>query len=201
MYLPPSNVQHKDVGLLFLAVLVSPYHPTINTRHAPCGGTDRFRYDDIDGHGTFICNRGGNGILSGDGFALIQHKTGATSSEVLNMVRSIVLPDYQKKPFEPKQNHTTQSTDEEEIETHRNAPRGNDAMLYGIFGDFGRIAAKNTEVNPYAATFNLMTYLSAAIGRDVFFVGNDIHHVRLLVCILADQAKGKREAHTHYLTE
>ncbi len=70
-----------------------------HNQHAPCpacGGTDRFRYDDIDGHGTFICGQGGNGILSGDGFALIQHKTGATSSEVLNMVRGIVLPNYQK---------------------------------------------------------------------------------------------------------
>ena len=70
-----------------------------DNKHAPCpacGGTDRFRYDNQDGHGTFICNQGGNGILSGDGFALIQHKTGATSSEVLNMVRGIVMPDYQK---------------------------------------------------------------------------------------------------------
>ena len=67
--------------------------------HAPCpacGGTDRFRYDNQEGHGTFICSQGGNGILSGDGFALIQHKTGATSSEVLNMVRGIVMPEYQQ---------------------------------------------------------------------------------------------------------
>jgi len=70
-----------------------------HNKHTPCpacGGTDRFRYDNQDGHGTFICNQGGNGILSGDGFALIQHKTSATSSEVLNMVRGIVMPDYQK---------------------------------------------------------------------------------------------------------
>lgn len=167
-----------------------------DNKHAPCpacGGKDRFRYDDIDGHGTFICNQGGNHTLSGDGFALIQHKTGATSSEVLNMVRSIVLPDYQKKPFEPKQNHTTQSTDEEAIETHRNAPRGNDAMLYGIFGDFGRIAAKNTEVNPYAAAFNSMIYLSSAIGRDVFFyIGNDIHHVRLFGLHIGRSSQGQK---------
>ena len=167
-----------------------------DNKHAPCpacGGTDRFRYDNQDGHGTFICNQGGNGILSGDGFALIQHKTGATSSEALNMVRGIVLPDYQKKPFEPKQNHTTQSTDEEAIETHRNAPRGNDAMLYGIFGDFGRIAAKNTEVNPYAAAFNSMIYLSSAIGRDVFFyIGNDIHHVRLFGLHIGRSSQGQK---------
>ena len=67
-------------------------------------------------------------------------------AEVLNMVRGVLFYLIIKKPFEPKQNHTTQSTDEEEIETHRNAPRGNDAMLYGIFGDFGRIAGKNTKL-------------------------------------------------------
>ncbi|MCB1660219.1 MAG: hypothetical protein KDI39_18505, partial [Pseudomonadales bacterium] len=162
--------------------------------HCPaCGGTDRFRYDNQDGHGTFICNQGGNGILSGDGFALIQHKTGATSSEVLNMVRGIVMPDYQKKPFEPKQAQPRSSTDEEEIETHRNAPRGNDAMLYGIYGEFGRVAAKNTEVNPYAATFNLMIYISSAIGRDVFFyVGNDIHHIRLFGLHIGRSSKGQK---------
>ena len=36
----------------------------------------------------------------------------------------------------------------EEIEAHRNAPRGTPAMLYGIFGEIGRIAADGTEANP-----------------------------------------------------
>jgi len=83
-----------DAILSRLGITLPPHN-----QHAPCpacGGTDRFRYDNQDGHGTFICGQGGNGILAGDGFALIQHKTGATSSEVLNMVRGIVLPNYQK---------------------------------------------------------------------------------------------------------
>ncbi|WP_245911073.1 primase-helicase zinc-binding domain-containing protein [Neisseria iguanae] len=32
-------------------------------------GKDRFRYDDLDGQGTFFCNQYG----AGDGFSLIMH--------------------------------------------------------------------------------------------------------------------------------
>lgn len=44
--------------------------------HGPCpacGGKDRFRFDDQNGDGSFICSRGGGGILAGDGFALLGH--------------------------------------------------------------------------------------------------------------------------------
>lgn len=44
--------------------------------HGPCpgcGGKDRFRFDDRDGDGTFICSQGGGDNLSGDGFTLLQH--------------------------------------------------------------------------------------------------------------------------------
>jgi phage/plasmid primase-like uncharacterized protein len=39
---------------------------------AGCGGTDRFRWDDKDGNGTFYCNGGGDPV-AGDGFGLIKH--------------------------------------------------------------------------------------------------------------------------------
>ena len=41
--------------------------PPIN-KHAPCpacGGMDRFRFVDQDGHGTFFCGQGGNGTVGG----------------------------------------------------------------------------------------------------------------------------------------
>lgn len=44
--------------------------------HGPCpgcGGKDRFRFDDQDGDGTFLCSQGGGDLLSGDGFTLLQH--------------------------------------------------------------------------------------------------------------------------------
>jgi putative DNA primase/helicase len=67
--------------------------------HAPCpacGGKDRFRFDDKDGHGTFICSQGGNGTLAGDGFSLIQHHTQCSAEEALKRVRDIVMPSTDK---------------------------------------------------------------------------------------------------------
>ena len=46
----------------------------LKNKHQPCpacGGKDRFRYDDKDGNGTFICNHYNNG--AGDGFGLVMH--------------------------------------------------------------------------------------------------------------------------------
>ena len=86
-----------------------------------------------------------------------------------------------------------QDPDNNTIETHRNAPRGNAAMLYGIFGEFGRAAAKNTEVNPYAAAINLMIYLSASVGRGIYFyIGNDVHHVRLYGLHIGRSSRGQK---------
>jgi hypothetical protein len=52
--------------------------------HRPCpgcGGRDRFRFDDRDGAGTFICSQGGGEILSGNGVALLMHITGKSWRE------------------------------------------------------------------------------------------------------------------------
>ena len=41
----------------------------LRNRHGPCpgcGGRDRFRFDNRDGRGTFICSQGGNDELAGD---------------------------------------------------------------------------------------------------------------------------------------
>jgi hypothetical protein len=48
----------------------------LSNRHGPCpgcGGKDRFRFDDQEGNGTFICSQGGGGNLAGDGIALLAH--------------------------------------------------------------------------------------------------------------------------------
>ncbi|WP_347279541.1 primase-helicase zinc-binding domain-containing protein, partial [Plasticicumulans sp.] len=55
-------------------------------RHGPCpgcGGRDRFRYDDRDGNGTWLCSAGGGAPLAGDGFALLAHVHGWTATECL----------------------------------------------------------------------------------------------------------------------
>jgi hypothetical protein len=48
----------------------------LRPQHGPCpgcGGTDRFRFDDKDGRGTFICSQGGGEPLAGDGWDLLKH--------------------------------------------------------------------------------------------------------------------------------
>ena len=40
-----------------------------------CGGTDRFRFDDKEGRGTFFCNH----CRAGDGIALVMAKNGWSS--------------------------------------------------------------------------------------------------------------------------
>ena len=60
----------------------------LKNRHGPCpmcGGKDRFRFDNKQGRGTWICNQCG----SGDGFDLIQRITGMTFSEIAKEIDGI----------------------------------------------------------------------------------------------------------------
>ncbi len=57
----------------------------LTNRHRPCpgcGGTDRFRFDDKDGNGTWFCSGGGE-PRSGDGFALLAHVRGLLPFDAL----------------------------------------------------------------------------------------------------------------------
>lgn len=58
----------------------------LNGRHGPCpicGGKDRFRFDDKEGRGTFICNHCG----AGDGFDLLMRYFGWAFKEAAAAVR------------------------------------------------------------------------------------------------------------------
>lgn len=53
--------------------------PATHSKHGPCpgcGGEDRFRFDDKQGRGTFICSAGGGEPIAGDGFRLLEHVHG-----------------------------------------------------------------------------------------------------------------------------
>lgn len=66
--------------------------PTNPNGHAPCpicGGEDRFRFDNQNGDGTFICSQGGQGEIAGDGYALLEH-AGKTPSEALQLVNGVL---------------------------------------------------------------------------------------------------------------
>lgn len=61
----------------------------LKNKHGPCpicGGKDRFRFDDKDGKGTWICNQCG----AGDGYAMLQKLHGWGFKDALAEVRKVV---------------------------------------------------------------------------------------------------------------
>lgn len=63
----------------------------LRNKHQPCpacGGKDRFRYDDKDGNGTFICSHWQNG--AGDGFGLVMHFLACDFQTALGQVSGIL---------------------------------------------------------------------------------------------------------------
>lgn len=54
-----------------------------------CGGVDRFRFDNKNGDGSFICSQGTGEPIAGDGFTLLEH-AGKTPSEALQLVNGVL---------------------------------------------------------------------------------------------------------------
>lgn len=64
----------------------------LTDRHSACpacGGKDRFRFDDKNGEGTFICGGGGD-FQSGDGIALVMHLLGCEWKDAVNRVGELL---------------------------------------------------------------------------------------------------------------
>jgi len=65
-------------------------------KHGPCpgcGGRDRFRFDDQDGNGTFICSQGSGSNLAGDGIELYAHIRGIPWVDAVNELGEKLIPD------------------------------------------------------------------------------------------------------------
>ncbi len=97
----------------------------LKNKHGPCpicGGKDRFRFDDLDGRGTYICNPDGSGCGAGDGFQLLQRYHGWTSKEVFEFLENLLgvgpehIGDILKKTLLVKNNFNKQ----ENLESKRN---------------------------------------------------------------------------------
>ena len=64
-----------------------------------CGGKDRFRFDDIDGRGTYICGQCG----AGDGISLLMKVLNCDVKEVFESVAKVVgTVPYSKSQPEPQ---------------------------------------------------------------------------------------------------
>jgi hypothetical protein len=85
------------------------------------------------------------------------------------------------------------SCDEEDDAVHVNQPRPGEAMLYGLAGDVGKVAAATTEANRYAVCMGFLSFLSAMAGRDVYLpVGNTRHHARLFTLHVGRSSRGRK---------
>jgi putative DNA primase/helicase len=105
--------------------------------------------------------------------------------------RSTVSAAHQ--PFGSAEQLLMPATLDDAPDYHRNAPRGNLTMLYGLAGDIGREAAKGTEANQYAATMNFLTFLAANVGRNVYLrIGNVVHHLNLFSLHVGRSSTGRK---------
>lgn len=93
-------------GILSSLGIGVPDSPRMHSVCPGCGGKDRFRFDDRDGAGTFICTQGTGQPLSGDGFALVQHARNVDAATALRMVRGVmglsVRDDSQRQQRRPE---------------------------------------------------------------------------------------------------
>ncbi|HHJ40068.1 MAG TPA: hypothetical protein ENJ86_11535 [Methylothermaceae bacterium] len=82
----------------------------LKNRHGPCpgcGGQDRFRFDDLEGRGTWVCGGGGQ-EQAGDGFQLLEHVHGwnraesfKAVAETLGLADGMDPPPPRKAPAKP----------------------------------------------------------------------------------------------------
>lgn len=93
----------------------------LSGRHGPCpmcGGHDRFRFDNRDGAGTFICSQCG----AGDGFKLLMQIKGWDFKRVAEEIEAIVgsvEPEHQKR----------QTRNEQDLRSAMNALWANGALI------------------------------------------------------------------------
>ena len=74
---------------------------SLTPKHGPCpacGGKDRFRFDNLQDRGTFVCGRGGDPI-AGDGFALVQHLLDCNPADALRAVSQVLGGNHEAIPL------------------------------------------------------------------------------------------------------
>jgi phage/plasmid primase-like uncharacterized protein len=115
-------------------------------KHGPCpgcGGRDRFRFDDLDGRGTFFCSRGGD-PLSGDGFALLEHVQGCSFLAAVDIVAGVMGIERRAASNAAKQRHPTGPNIGWGVsDGHGKPKRRYDAYAADLFGEAIGIKASN----------------------------------------------------------
>ncbi len=143
-----------------------------------------------------------SGVGEGEGAALCGEWDGLTGGASLAVFLKS-NPDYSATQpltiasvFDLAKTHGwkgAQSSHDDSVDAHRNAPKPDPAMLYGLVGDVGRAAAVTTEANRYAVAAAHIAMLSAGVGRNVFMpVGNVKHHARIFMLHVGRSGRGRK---------
>ncbi|MHA3048675.1 primase-helicase zinc-binding domain-containing protein [Acinetobacter sp. ANC 4639] len=106
----------KWKDLIFPAFAITV--PAKKNQHGPCpicGGTDRFRCDDKQGKGTWICTQ----CNAGDGFALIEKARGLDYSSVLIEVGAILGLSADSKVTEQDRKKWREKAEADQIDTEQ----------------------------------------------------------------------------------
>lgn len=178
----------------------------LSPRHGPCpgcGGRDRFRFDDVDGEGTFLCSQGGGGNLAGNGLMLLQHCTGWEWKRSVEEVGRLVCSDAQRTSWNGVASGPGARAAEEEAlppepeEKMVNVPPYDEAVLraYGAgLGTITRAHLKKWSPAPVEGV-SAMDFLEVLYGtgeRVLVFTefrsqGNFLHQIGSGSCRLAQQ--------------
>ena len=105
----------------------------LRDRHGPCpgcGGRDRFRYDDENGSGSWLCGGAGR-IESGDGFGLLSHCYGWTAAECLHRVAD-ALGMREGRELPPVQDRRPERAEPDPAEVERTRARLNRLWSAGV---------------------------------------------------------------------
>lgn len=100
-----SRARGQWRGILSSLGIAVSDRPRMHSACPGCGGKDRFRFDDRDGEGTWICSQGGAGTTAGDGFDLVQHARHVDAAGALRMVRDalgMARPERQQQRHAPR---------------------------------------------------------------------------------------------------
>lgn len=151
-------------------------------KHGPCpacGGKDRFRLDDKEGRGTWICNQCGNG----DGLDLLVRVTGKSTKEAAELLAPLVGlsaggldPAERERIQRQQQAKTEQERQRAEQQRQKAARRAADIMADTGQGE-----------SPYLERKGFGSHLSA-VNRTLIREGGENFHAGSLVIPLTNEA-------------
>jgi hypothetical protein len=114
----------------------------LRDQHGPCpgcGGNDRFRFDDKDGDGTFLCSQGGGGLLAGNGIELLMHARGLSWSDALKTLAKHLGIEGEKSPGDWKKKDWRPQPRREEVKRRQDFdPAALESVGRDVAGVFGK---------------------------------------------------------------